>query len=212
MRIICAPGVALIRPTSWVATTTVVPSRLSAANRPHQAAGHVGIDIAGRLVGDEQFGPVDDGAGDRDPLLLPARQGRRTGARPVGQSDPGQHLANRSLDLFFAGAGDPQRKRDIVEGRQVADQAEVLEHHADSAAEGRQSVALRPAQLRAEQVDPPSGRALCEVEKPEQRGLARAGRAGEEIEAAAAKLEVEVAQHFGARAVTQADAIEFRNG
>src|SRR5581483_10319729 len=33
-RISCAPGVALMRPTSWVATTTVVPSRLSAVNRP----------------------------------------------------------------------------------------------------------------------------------------------------------------------------------
>ena len=52
---VCAPGVALIRPTSWVATTTVVPSRLSAVNRCSRRFGHFGVDIAGRLVGDQQL-------------------------------------------------------------------------------------------------------------------------------------------------------------
>ena len=50
-----APGVALIRPTSWVATTTVVPRRLSAVNRCSRRLRHFGIDIAGRLVGDEKL-------------------------------------------------------------------------------------------------------------------------------------------------------------
>ena len=62
-----------------------------------QALGHVGIDVAGRLVGDEQLGPVDHRAGDRDALLLAARQRRRPGAGAVGEPDPGEHLAHRAL-------------------------------------------------------------------------------------------------------------------
>ena len=38
-----------------------------------QAAGHIGIDVAGGFVRDEDFGPGDDGAGDGDALLLAAR-------------------------------------------------------------------------------------------------------------------------------------------
>ena len=96
------PGVALIRPTSWVATTTVVPSRLSAVNRCSSRLRHFGVDIAGRLVGDEQLGPVDHRAGDRDALLLSARQRRRAGARAVGEPDPGEHFAHRAFDLVLA--------------------------------------------------------------------------------------------------------------
>ena len=65
----------------------------------HQAVRHVGIDIAGRLVGNEQLGPVDHRPGDGDALLLPAGQRRRAGAGAVGEPDPGQHLAHRPLDI-----------------------------------------------------------------------------------------------------------------
>ena len=77
---------------------------------------------------------------------------------------------------------------------------------------GGSVVARRFAQFLAEQLDAAARRPLGEIEQLEQRGLARARRAGEEIEAAAAQAEVEIAQHFGARAVAQADAIEFGNG
>ena len=187
----------------------VVPSRLSAVSKCRIRRRHVGIDVAGRLVGDQQFGPGDDRAGDGDALLLAARQRRRPGAGAVGEPDPGQHLAHRPLDLGLVMPGDAQRKRDIVERRQMADQPEVLEDHADPAAEGGQRLARRVAQFLAEQADPAARRALGEVEQFEQRGLARARRAGEEIEAAAAQPEVEVAQHLGAGAVAQAHPVEF---
>ena len=178
----------------------------------HQAVGHVGIDIAGRLVGDEQFGRLITARAIATRCCSPPES---VGGRALARSASPTHASISRTGPSTSSSRAPATrsgKRDIVEGRQVPDQAEVLEHHADAAAEGRQSVALRLAQFLPEQVDAAARRALREVEQPEQRGLARAGRAGEEIEAAAAKLEVEVAQHFGARAVTQADAIEFRNG
>ena len=93
------PGVALIRPTSCVATTTVVPRRLSALNRWSRRLAIVGIDVAGGLIGDEQVGPIDDRPRDRDALLLSAGQRRRPRAGPVGKPDPGQHFPDRALDL-----------------------------------------------------------------------------------------------------------------
>ena len=99
---------------------------------------HFRIDVAGRLVGDEQLGPADHRAGDGDALLLAARQGRRPGAGAVGEADPGEHLAHRRLEILVLDPGDPQRQRDIVEGRQVRDQPEILEDDADPPAEARQ--------------------------------------------------------------------------
>ena len=68
----------------------------------------------------------------------------------------------------LAGAGNAQRQRDIVERRQVTDQPEVLEDDADAAAEGRQRLARRFAQLLAEQADAAARRALREIEQLEE--------------------------------------------
>src|SRR6185503_15592598 len=81
----------------------------------------------------------------------------------------------------------------------------------DPAAEGGQRLARRFAQLFAEQPDSAPRRPLREVEELQKRRLSRARRSGEEIEAAIRQAEIEVAQNFGARAVAQADAVEFGN-
>ena len=176
-----------------------------------QPVGHFGVDVTGRLVGDQQFGPVDDGAGDRHPLLLAAGQGRGTGAGAVGEADPGEHFAHRAFDLALAGAGNAQRQGDIVECRKMPDQPEILEDDADAAAVVGQRIARRIGHLLAEQSNPAAGRPLGEVEQLEERCLARTRRTGEEVEAAFGQPEIEVAQDFGARAVAQADAVEFRD-
>ena len=51
------------------------------------------IEVAGRLVGKQYSGMVDQRAGQRDALLLPA--GELTGrvARALGQADAREHLA-----------------------------------------------------------------------------------------------------------------------
>ena len=124
---------------------------------------HFGIDVACRLIRDEELGPVDHGSRDRHALLLTAGQGRRPSACPVGKTDPGQHLANRPFRFFLARSRDAQRQRDIVESRQVPDQPEVLEHHADAAAESGQLLARRIGQLLAKQADAAARRALRQI-------------------------------------------------
>jgi hypothetical protein len=93
----------------------------------------------------------------------------------------------------------------------MADQPEILENHADPAPERRQRFSFRIAQFFAEQPDSPARRPLRKVEQLEQGRLPRTRRPGQEIEAAVVEPEIQVAQHFSARAVAQADAVEFGN-
>ena len=73
-------------------------------------------------------------------------------ARSV-RPDPGEHLAHRRFDIALGHAGDAQRQRDIVIGREMRDQPEVLEHHADPAAEAGQALARQRTGILAEQPD-----------------------------------------------------------
>ena len=49
-----------------------------------------GVEVAGRLVGEQQVGLGDQGPGDRDPLLLTAGQLTRPVLDPVAEADPAQ--------------------------------------------------------------------------------------------------------------------------
>src|SRR6185436_357785 len=91
----------------------------------------------------------------------------------------------------------------------MPDQAEVLEHHPDAAAVTRQRLAGGMVELVAEQRQSAPRRPLGEVKQLQQRGLARARRSGEKIEAALAEAEIEIPQHFGACAVAQSHTVEF---
>jgi hypothetical protein len=115
-----------------------------------------------------------------------ARSARPTQAS-ISRTGPSR---SSSLD-----AGDAQRQRDIVEGRQMADQPEILEDDADPPAEAGQRVARHGDDQSSPNSGSGRGRPLGEIEQFEQRGLAGARRAGEEIEAAL-PAEVEVAQHL----------------
>src|SRR2546426_12579718 len=48
------------------------------------------VEVARGLVGQDQRGTIDEGACDRDPLLLAARQLARAAVHPVGQADLGE--------------------------------------------------------------------------------------------------------------------------
>ena len=93
----------------------------------------------------------------------------------------------------------------------MPNEAEVLKHDADAAAILRECLARRFSELAAEEANPTARRPLRQIEQLQERRLSRSGRAGEEIEAALPQAEIEVAQHFCASAVAQADAVEFGN-
>ena len=93
----------------------------------------LGIEVAGRLVGQQQRRVVDERARHRDALLLAA--GELVGKvvqleREAGQAQDVRHLV---ADLAARAAGDLERVGDVVVDRPVRQQLEVLEDHADVA-------------------------------------------------------------------------------
>ena len=102
------------------------------AEQPQDLVGALAVEVAGRLVGDDQVGVGDDRPGDRDALLLTA--GELAGVMvlpPFEAHDPeGGHRAAAS-DLFRERWVRSRRKLDVLERRHHGDQVVHLEDEAD---------------------------------------------------------------------------------
>ena len=113
---------------------------------------HLGIDVAGRLVGDQQLGWLITARAMATRCCSPPES---VGGRALARSASPTHA---SISRTGPSTSSSRRRRcaaasDIVERRQMADQREVLEHHADAAAEGGQRIALGVGQFLVEQAD-----------------------------------------------------------
>ena len=75
----------------------------------------VAVEVAGRLVGEDDRGAADQGAGDRDPLALPTGHGCGTGVLAVGEPNRVQRLGGELASLTDLRAGIQQPVRDVVE-------------------------------------------------------------------------------------------------
>jgi hypothetical protein len=170
---------------------------------------HVRIDVAGRFVGDEQFGPADHRAGNRHALLLPAGKRGGLGVAPVGQAHPVQHVVHRADDVLLHHARHAQRQRHVVEGGKVRHQPEILEHHPQPAAEAGQPVARQSDRIGAEHADQPARGALGQIEQRSRlvlpAPLAPVSRNCRK------KREADIGQHFLAGAVAQPDIVELND-
>lgn len=101
----------------------------------HDADAGGRVEISGRLVGDEDHRLVDEGARDRDALLLPS--GELVG-HPVGlavEADQLERLGDALGDLVAGVPGHLHREGDVLGDVLVLQQAEVLEDGADLAAQ-----------------------------------------------------------------------------
>ena len=78
---------------SWVTSTRVVPSRRAQLGQQLQdpAAGGA-VEVAGGLVGEQDGRPGGEGAGQRHPLLLAARELARVVMAAVGEAHGGEQL------------------------------------------------------------------------------------------------------------------------
>ena len=73
----------------WVTMTSVMPwSRLSSISSACTSSPVAGIEVAGRLVGEDGPRRQHDGARDRHPLLLAAGQLTRLVRQALGEADP----------------------------------------------------------------------------------------------------------------------------
>ena len=142
------------------------------------------VELGGRLVQDQDRRPEREGRGDRDPLLLAAREGVRRPIAEIGRrghlEDP-LHLREQRLPR----EGEPLEARGelLLDGREDQLGVRVVEDDADVPADLGEPVVL--GDVAPHQRDPARGRsAVVVVEdaggREAERGLARARGTGHE--------------------------------
>ncbi len=97
----------------------------------HDLVAHLRVEVAGRLVGEQDPRPADDRPGDGDALLLAARELRREVVHPRAEADAIERRLGQLPPLGVRHAPVEQRNLHVVEHAQVADQVEDLEDEAD---------------------------------------------------------------------------------
>ena len=141
------------------------------------------VEIAGRLVGEQDGRVVDERACDGDALLLAAGELAREVVLAALQPEEVERL-ERPVGAVRRPARVEERQGDVLEGARPREQVEALEDEPDAAApdarEGR--LVLRRDVHRLEQVLP-AGRPVEAAEDVHERRLARARRAhdGDEL-------------------------------
>ena len=143
----------------------------------HHLLAVLGIKVASRLVGEDELGVGDHGAGDGDALLLSARELLREVLGAVGDGHSLHHGRDPLLALRGADVQVAQRQLYVFIDVQLVDEVEALEHEADVAlAELGALLLLQAADLLSEQLIGALGGIIQEAEDVEQRGFAAARR------------------------------------
>ena len=176
--------------------------------QPQQPSAQSRIDIAGRLIRQQQMRPRDHGAGDRRALLLAAGQDRRQRIHPLAQTDPFQEIDDLLAIARFVPPHHPERQRHVFVSGHVIQQAKVLQHDADPLAQIGDFILAEQRDVMTEQVDEAARRPQRQEQQPQERGLAGAGGTGEKLEGVCGNQETEVAQNLRAEPVPQSDIFE----
>ena len=153
-----------------------------------------GVELARRLVGEDDVRPVGEGHGDRDPLLLPARQPVRAEVGTVGQVHLAQQLARPGRAGVVRHAVEDHRQRDVLQRGQVRQQVarRLLPDEADDLAQIARLLG-RPelVELVAGDHGPPGRRHVEPAQDVEERALARPRRPDQSDELARLDEQVE---------------------
>ena len=112
----------------------------------HHLLAGLAVQVAGRLVGQQDFGFGGEGTRHRDALLLTARQLAGIMLEPMAEADGMQDVAGAGEGVLTA--GEFQRHGDVLQRRHGGDKVEILEHDAYViAAEARQAVFVETGQI-----------------------------------------------------------------
>ena len=141
--------------------------------RAHVVA-ELGVEVGQRFVEEQQARAADEGAADRDPLLLASARGFGLAVEDVPDAEHFRHLAHPGPDLGPRDAGLAEGIGEVLEDGEVRIEGEGLEHHRDPAIgrrDARDVLAVEfhpPAVRRLEPGDDPQGRGLAGRARPEQ--------------------------------------------
>jgi hypothetical protein len=150
------------------------------------------VEVAGRLVAEQDLRAVDHGAGDRDPLLLTTGELVGQALRLAGEADHLQGLGDQLADDVARLADHLQGVGDVLVDRLARQEPEVLEDRTHLAAQPRHLPHRHRLQVVAGDQDGAAGGGLLAQRQPQQGGLARAGGADDEDELAAVDVDAHV--------------------
>src|SRR6185437_10699389 len=105
----------------------------------------LGVEVAGRLVRENQLRIAHHGAGYGDPLLLAARELRGLVLLARPQIDQLQNFTHAGLALPTRYVLIEQRQLDVLEHREIVDEIEALEHETQVPASNLHQPRLRIA-------------------------------------------------------------------
>ncbi len=129
-----------------------MPAVVEFLKQPHDFNARARIEIAGRFVGEHQFRPVHQRAGDGDALLLAAGKLAGMMVEPVAEADAFQRL-DRALAAFAQGNKRMRvehRQLDVFQRRRAGQQIETLENEAEFlVSQFRQFLAVQPGDRHA---------------------------------------------------------------
>ena len=156
------------------------------------------VEIAGRLVGDDDGGIGRKRAGERDALLLAAGQFGRVMAEAMFQPDCGQLALGARKSI--ACAGKFERHGDVLQCRHGRNEMEGLEDDADvTSPEAGEFILTERLQVFSGNDDRPAGRPLKPGHDHEQRRFARARRSEQADRLTASYIQIDVSEDMNAR-------------
>ena len=158
------------------------------------------IEIAGRLVGEDQRRARGNGAGDGNTLLLAARKLGGIMIEPVAKADCFQFRTGACLRIGLSGKF--HRGGDIFQRGHRRQQVEGLQHDPDPAtARAGEAILVHRHEILPGDIQIAAAGAFEARKHRHERALARAGRAEQRKHLAFAHIEVDPAQDFHRRAV-----------
>ena len=154
-----------------------------------------GIEVAGRLVGQQQRRPVEQRAAERDALAFAPRQGAYVARLVAGQPDPRQQIGRAQAGIDKGDAGGARRHQHVLDHGEFGQQVEGLEDEAERArARQRARVATQIVEALAAQGDGAAVGAIEQAQAVQQRAFAGARSAADRHRLASGDSQIEVAQ------------------
>src|SRR3989338_2251466 len=131
-----------------------------------------GVEIAGRLVGDDEVWLIDDSAADGDALFLTARELVGKMFRFIAEIHELKNVGHVARDFCIVATRRLHREGNVLIGGLVWNEAEVLEDHADFAAIMVERRARQVVHINRFKKNRPLGGSLFSKKKFQERGLA----------------------------------------
>jgi 23S rRNA pseudouridine1911/1915/1917 synthase len=176
------------------------------------ARGVVRVEVAGGLVGQEEGGAVNQGAGNGGPLHFAAAHLVGEGVGPGGQTDEVEHFRGAVAGLAGFLTAEQEGQFGVLDGRHGRKEIEKLEDNAEAfAAVSGEGGIVGPVESEAVHVDFAGGRLVESAEQVEQGAFAAPAGSGHGNEFGGGDLQSEIAQgvHFaGGRGINAGDMAE----